>query len=125
MKTNLKIFAIAALLFAAPLFASASPPNAAATLKTGMYFTKDGKLNLFVENSHSKAARVIFRDSNNQIVYKTKTGYSKSLSGLKLDIDHLPDGKYTIEITNDKDTVIQAVQLETPKKERVLVPVNQ
>lgn len=121
MKTSLKLFAIATLIFAAPYFASATVPNTKATLKTGMYFSKDGKLNVFVENKSPKGAKVVVKDTHNQIVLEQRTARSVEVSGLKIDMDALPDGHYIVEVSNEKEKVAQAVQLDTPAKERRIV----
>jgi len=124
MKTNLKSFAIAVLTLAAPLFANAATPNGNTTLKTGMYVSKDGNLNVFVENQHTKPAKVVLKDANDKVVFERRTGYSKNTSGLKFDVNGLPDGQYTVQITNEKDTVTQALKLDTPKQERAFIPAQ-
>ena len=54
MKTNLKSLVVAILMCAAPMFVVAQQNNENASLKTGIYFSKDGKLNVFVENFSKK-----------------------------------------------------------------------
>jgi len=124
MKTNLKNFAIAIMLLAAPVLAAAQPKDDCTTLKTGIYFAKDGKLNVYVENLSSKSAKVVVKDAKDQIVYQKRNATSSTLTGLKFDMDGLPDGQYLIEISNDKDKVAQLVQLETPKKEKRIIAMN-
>lgn len=124
MKTNLKSLVVAILMCAAPMFVVAQQNNETASLKTGIYFSKDGKLNVFVENFSKKSANVQVKDANDQIVFQKRTGYTSSLTALKFDMDALPDGEYTIEVANDKDKITQVVSLETPKKERTLVAVQ-
>jgi len=122
MKNNLKAFVIAILTLAAPLFANATTPDGKPTLKAGMYVAKDGNLNIFVENKHSKPATVVVRDPNEKVIYERKTGYSKNVNNLKFDVNGLPDGQYTVQITNQKDTITQALMLDTPKQERAVIP---
>jgi len=124
MKSNLKTLAIAILAVAAPFFASATTPNSNATLKAGMYVSKDGNLNVFLENQHVKPATVAFKDANGKVIFERKAGYSKNLTGLKFDVNHLPDGEYTVQIANGKDTVSQVLKLATPQQERAFVPAN-
>lgn len=92
-----------------------------ASIKTGVYFSKDGKLNINVENSLNKMTKVQILDSRNQVVFQDSKRYPSHLSKLKVDVNQLPDGAYTVQVTNGKDTVNHNVQLETPQKERVLV----
>lgn len=89
-----------------------------------MYFSKDGKLNVFVENQSLKTAKIVVKDSHNQTVFEKRTNRSSSLTGLKFDLDALPDGQYVIEVSNDKEKIEQTVNLETPKKERTLVAMK-
>lgn len=124
MKTNLKLFVFTTLILVAPLFANATNPEAKATLRTGMYFSKDGKLNVFVENQSLKTAKIVVKDSHNQTVFEKRTNRSSSLTGLKFDLDALPDGQYVIEVSNDKEKIEQTINLETPKKERTLVAMK-
>lgn len=120
----MKTIALAALTLAAPLFASAATPNSTVSLKTGMYVSKDGNLNVFLENQHVKPATVVFKDANGKVLFERKAGYSKNLTGLKFDVNGLPDGEYTVEITNGKDAVTQSIKVETPKAERAIIPVR-
>ncbi len=91
------------------------------SIKTGVYFSKDGKLNINVENSLRKMTKVQIIDSRNQVVFQDSQKHPNRLSKLKVDVNQLPDGAYTVQVTNGKDTVNHNVQLETPQKERVLV----
>src|SRR5690606_32383904 len=70
MKTNLKAIALAALTLAAHLFASAATPNSNASLKTGMYVSKDGNLNVFLENQYVKPTTVVFKDANGKVLFE-------------------------------------------------------
>lgn len=124
MKTNLKAIALAALTLAAPLFASAATPNSNVSLKTGMYVSKDGNLNVFLENQYVKPTTVVFKDANGKVLFERKAGYSKNLTGLKFDVNGLPDGEYTVEITNGKDAVTQSIKVEPPKAERAIIPAR-
>ncbi len=78
-------------------------------------------MNVNIENSLNKAAKVLIRDKDNQVVLERKTMSHATLSTLKIEVADLPDGAYTVEVSNGRDRVTQNVQLETPKQERVLV----
>lgn len=125
MKTQIKTIACALLIATAPLFSAFATeqqqPAQKASLKTGMYFSKDGRLNVNIENSLNKAAKVLIRDKDNQVVLERKTMSHATLSTLKIEVADLPDGAYTVEVSNGRDRVTQNVQLETPKQERVLI----
>lgn len=110
------------LLTATPMFAAETQQAAkSSTLKTGMYFSKDGRLNINIENNSTRATKVLIKNVSNQIVFQKNTGWHSCISALKLDVNQLPDGEYQVEVSNGEDKVTQKVQLETPKQERVLV----
>ncbi len=110
------------LLSSASVFATGNEQVVnSSSIKTGVYFSKDGKLNINVENSLKKMTKVQIIDSRNQVVFQDSKKYPSRLSKLKVDVNQLPDGVYTVQVTNGKDTVNHNVQLETPQKERVLV----
>lgn len=125
MKTHVKSVIFALLVAATPLFAGTSQPDQQGkSLKTGIYFSRDGKLNINVENNSEKAARIQIKDYNNQVVYQKYTASTTPLSAVKLDVGQLPDGEYQVVISNGKDKIKQVLQLETPKVERLLVVGN-
>src|SRR5690606_3425891 len=111
MKTNLKSLVVAILMCAAPMFVVAQQNNENASLKTGIYFSKVGKLNVLEENFSKKSANVQVKDANDQIVFHIRTGYISSLTALKFDMDAIPEGAYTIEVANDKDKITRVVSL--------------
>ncbi len=121
MKNRFKVLALV-LMTALTIPALANEKQKAAkssTLKTGMYFSKDGKLNINFENHSDATAKILITDANQNVVFRKKAKPCSDISALKLDFDQLPDGRYNVEISNDKDKVTQNVQLETPKRERV------
>ncbi len=110
------------LLASTTMFAAGKQqPAASSSIKTGLYFSKDGKLNINIENNLNKMTKVQIIDSRNQVVFQKNDKPHSRLSKLKVDVNHLPDGAYTVQVTNGKDTVAQNVQLETPKKDRFLI----
>lgn len=122
MKTLFKALVCTMLLSSASVFATGNEQVVnSSSIKTGVYFSKDGKLNINVENSLKKMTKVQIIDSRNQVVFQDSKKYPSRLSKLKVDVNQLPDGVYTVQVTNGKDTVNHNVQLETPQKERVLV----
>lgn len=125
MKNQVKSAILALLISSTPLFAAESQPvTKANSLKTGIYFSKDGKLNINVENSADKLTRIQIKDELNRVVYQKNTHTSNNLSALKLDVGQLPDGAYKVVVSNKKDKLIQNLQIETPQSERILVVGN-
>jgi len=124
MKTNLKTFAIAVLAIAAPFFASATTPNSSASLKASMYVAKDGNVKVFLENQYAKPATIVVKDVNEKVLFEKKAGASKNLIGLKFDVNGLPDGDYTVQISNGKDTFTQVLKLSTPTQKRGFIPAS-
>ncbi len=119
MKNLVKTFVCTMLLASTTMFAGVNQqPAGSSSLKTGLYFSKDGKLNINIENNLNKMTKVQILDSSNQVVFQKNDRYTSRLSRLKVDVGNLPDGAYTVQVTNGKDTVAQNVQLETPKQER-------
>ena len=125
MKNLAKTFAFTILLTSGTLFAAGNQqPVTSSSIKTGLYFSKDGRLNINVENKLNKMTKVQILDSRNQIVFEKKEKYNSRLSKLKVDVNELPDGAYTVQVSNGRDTVSQNVQLETPKQERFRIVEN-
>lgn len=126
MKNQIKTI-VCALLIAVttPMFAAENQQvNKGKSLKTGIYFSKDGKLNINVENSSEKATKIQIKDVNNQVVFQKSTQSTNPLSALKLDVGQLPDGAYKVVVSNGSDKITHNLQLETPKAERVLIVGN-
>lgn len=122
MKTIVKSTLFAFLLTVTPMFAATTQPEGQTrSIRTGVYFSNDGKLNINVENHSEKSARIQIRNSNNQVVYQKHTTGASSLSAVKLDVAELPDGEYKVVVSNGKEKVKHTVQLETPAAERMLV----
>lgn len=121
MKTNLKSTLFALLVTVTPMFAATTQPEAQTkSVRTGVYFSNDGKLNINVENHSDKSARIQIRNSNNEVVYQKHTAGTTPLSAVKLDVEDLPDGEYKVVVSNGKDKVKHTVKLETPAAERTL-----
>lgn len=125
MKNQIKSVICALFLATTPMFAGGNQNiQKNKSLKTGIYFSKDGKLNINVENCSENSTRIQIKDTNNQVVYQKNTLSDNSLSALKLDVGQLPDGNYKVVVSNGKDRVTQNVHLETPAAERTLIVGN-
>ena len=122
MKNLFKALVCTMLLASASAFAAGNQQIVeSSSIKTGIYFSKDGKLNINIENSLEKKTKIQIVDSNNQVVFQENQKNPSRLSKLKVDVNQLPDGTYTIQVSNGKDTINQNVQLETPRKERIRI----
>lgn len=123
MKTSIRSAIFALLVAATPMFAviaQQSEPQTS-TLKAGLYFSNDGKLNINVENNFHKGAKIQILDNTGKVVYKKYTAGSTPLSSVKLDVAHLANGDYEVVVSNGKDQVKHPLQLGTSKPERSMV----
>jgi len=123
MKNSIKTFAVAIALFATAFTANAEEKEVSksAAFETGIYATKNGKINVRVDKLNSDSpTTLLLKNKNGEIVYRETVARSLQKFGRVLNLDELAAGKYEIEIASQGEKQSKTFELSESKVERVL-----
>jgi len=123
MKTSIKTFAVAAALIAASFSANADDKETKKStgFGTGIYTTKNGKINVLVDKVGTDApTTLLLKTENGQVVYKEIVGKKEQKFGRSLNVDELSAGKYEIEVSSNGMIQSKSFEVSEQKTERVL-----
>ena len=123
MKNSIKTFAVAIALFATAFTANAEEKEIGKTaaFETGIYATKNGKINVRVDKLNSDSpTTLLLKNKNGEIVYQETIAKNLQKFGRILNLDELAAGKYEIEIASQGEKQSKTFQLSESKVERVL-----
>ncbi|UFH52624.1 hypothetical protein [Spirosoma sp. KNUC1025] len=128
IKSLLLVFSISLIPVSASL-AESNPigrPAAAASYKTGIYTTSEGKLNIALDKEATGIVDVRFKHTSGKVLFSQRLCKKEKTSRIRLDMNELPDGDYQVEITNGVETTVHAVTISTkqPSTPSRLVAVN-
>ncbi|MFD2572206.1 T9SS type A sorting domain-containing protein [Spirosoma soli] len=103
-----------------------SRPTAAATYKTGIFSTADGKLQIALDKEKTGPVDIKLKNAEGKVLYAQHLGKKEQTARLRLNLSDLPDGAYQIEITNGVDTTTHKLTLSTnqPSTPSRLVAIN-
>ncbi len=90
-------------------------PATAASFKSGVYTTTQGKLSIALDKQTGGTVDVRLKNSEGAIVYSKRLSKNESTCRMRLDMSELPDGAYQLEITNGVEMTKQNVTLSTKK----------
>lgn len=132
MKTLIKSLALAlslGMVTTAATVAETNPigrPAAVATYKTGIYSTMTGTLSVAIDKEIGGSVDIRLKNAGGKALYSQHLGKSERTCRLRLNLNDLEDGVYTLEITNGVETTKQAVTLSTknPAMSSRIVAVN-
>ena len=123
MKNSIKTFAVAIALIATAFTANAEDKEVkkSAGFGTGIYTTKNGKINVLVDKvSAESSTTLLLKNENGDIVYKETVNKNQQKFGRTLNVDELGAGKYEIEVTSKGEKQVKSFELSEQKTERVL-----
>jgi len=123
MKNSIKTFAVAIALIAAAFTANAEDNEIkkSAGFGTGIYTTKSGKINVFVDKVNADSpTTILLKTKNGQVVYRETVGKNEQKFGRTLNVNELPSGNYEIEVSSKGEKQSKSFQLSEQKIERVL-----
>lgn len=123
MKNSIKTFAVAIALFATAFTANAEDKEIknSASFGTGIYATKNGKINVRVDKLNSDSpTTLLLKNKNGQVVYRETIAKNVQKFGRMLNLDELAAGKYEIEIASEGEKQSRTFELSESKVERVL-----
>lgn len=124
MKTYIKNIAVAFALVASFAFsanADDKETKKAASLNTGVYINKEGKINVFVDKPSSDFnTTLLIKNAAGEIVYSEVVQKDLQKFGRVLNVNELPAGKYEIKVSSKNDSQTKSFQLSEPVVERVV-----
>ena len=123
MKNSIKTFAVALALIAASFSANADDKETKKSMGfgTGIYTTKNGKINVLVDKISSETpTTLLLKNDKGEIVYQETVGKKMQKFGRTLNVDELSAGKYEIEVSSNGEKQSKSFELSEQKTERVL-----
>ncbi|MBE9466682.1 hypothetical protein [Dyadobacter subterraneus] len=124
MKTYIKNIAVAFAFvasFAFSAYADDKETKKAASLNTGVYINKEGKINVFVDKPNNDSnTTLLVRNATGDIVYREVVEKGNQKFGRVLNVNELPAGKYEIKVSSKNDSQTKSFQLSEPVVERVV-----
>ncbi|WP_077924150.1 T9SS type A sorting domain-containing protein [Spirosoma sp. 209] len=120
MKTLIASLALALSLTVASVApASANPITrparsaSVASYQSGVYTTAEGKVQIGLDKQPGGKVSIRLVNSQGQEVYQEQVGKRQQQVRLRLDVSGLPDGSYTLLISNGVETTTHALTIAT------------
>ncbi|SEI85533.1 hypothetical protein SAMN04487995_2504 [Dyadobacter koreensis] len=124
MKNSIKtiIFALAIITTASFAANAEDKENKkASSFGTGIYASRNGKINVLVDKQNANTATTLLvRSSQGNIVYRETIEKGNTKFGRLLNVSDLEPGRYEIKIISNKETQTKSFELSAPTTERVL-----
>lgn len=120
MKTLVNTLLVAfTLVSSAATFSTAKPivrpAKQAAAYEVGIYTAVDGKLRLALDKQKGGRVTVSMRNGQGNKLFTQYVGKGETKSRFCFDVNELPDGVYTVEISNGVQTTTHELTIATPK----------
>jgi len=120
MKTAAKSILIAfAFVLSLTSFSQANPignpAKPAATYATSLYTAVDGRLVLSLQKEAGQAVSVRLYQTNGATLFSQQVTKRQTKTQVRFDVSKLPDGSYTVEVSNGANVTTHQVQLQTPQ----------
>jgi hypothetical protein len=123
MKNSIKTFAVALAIVASAFTANAEDKETkkSAGFGTGIYTTKNGKINVLVDKASNEASTVLLlKTEKGDVVYREIVDKNNQKFGRALNVDGLATGNYLIEVTSNGEKQTKSFQLSEQTSERVV-----
>jgi hypothetical protein len=123
MKNSIKTFAVALAIVASAFTANAEDKETkkSAGFGTGIYTTKNGKINVLVDKASNDASTVLLlKTEKGDVVYREIVDKNNQKFGRALNVDGLATGNYQIEVTSNGEKQTKSFQLSEQTSERVV-----
>ena len=123
MKTSIKTLVCALALVATAFTANAEDKEIKKSVGfgTGIFASKDGKINVLVEKTNVNASTtILLKNAKGEIFYRETVAKNNQKFGRILNVDALEQGKYEIEVTSKGKTQSKSFELSAPSTERVV-----
>ncbi len=130
MKTNFKTLALAASLLIAPLAAALATtpgtvePKEPTAIEANNSLSVNAfrvagtaNLRMFIQKNDQSAVRVELKNEEGELFYESAIGKRANGKAYLLNLSELPNGHYTIEVSNRDKKVVKAFDLTTPARQ--------
>jgi hypothetical protein len=118
MKTSIKTIICAIALSASSVaFASGKSGKEAPKFEVSAYIAKDASLHVNVAKLSAGWVTVSLKDANNNEIYSENIGKNDLQYALKMNVNALADGNYTLKITSDNQTITKQISLVSERVE--------
>ncbi len=103
--------------------------NSCENFKIGMYRVVNTlTMNVLLEKEKGEQVDISLRDSAGKVIHQERVGKLAKKFGVKLNFSEVPDGRYTLEVSNAHESIVKKIDLSTNEvKEsdmRTLVAMN-
>jgi flagellar hook assembly protein FlgD len=124
MKTSIKTI-IAAFAFVTSFAFTANAEEKetrkTASLHTGVYVNKEGKINVLIDQpNHATNTTLLIKNEAGQVVYREVIEKGHQKFGRVLNVDELSAGTYQIEVSSKNNSQVKTFQLSEPQTERIV-----
>ncbi|QJD80259.1 T9SS type A sorting domain-containing protein [Spirosoma rhododendri] len=93
------------------------PVKQAAAYEVSMYTATNGNLRLALDKQKGGRVTVSMKNDKGNTLFTQYVGKRETQSRFMFDISALPDGVYTVEISNGAETKTQELTINTPKEQ--------
>jgi hypothetical protein len=91
------------------------PVKQAAAYEVAMYTATNGNLRLALDKQKGGRVTVSMKNDKGYTLFTQYVGKRETQSRFMFDISELPDGIYTVEVSNGTETTTQELTINTPK----------
>ncbi|NIJ54455.1 hypothetical protein [Dyadobacter arcticus] len=122
MKITIKTFAFAFAFIASTFAANAEDKETKASkFGTGIYPTKNGKINVLVNKADAESNTVLLlRNENGDVVYRETVGKDNQKFGRSLNMDQMEAGQYKLDVISGDEVQTKSFQVSEQQTERIL-----
>jgi len=124
MKNSFKTFACAFALIASVTFSAQAEDKEnkkASGFGTGIYKTKNGKINVLVDKQSNRANTILLvKNEKGEIFYREVIEKGNTKFGRLLNVQELEAGKYQINVISDKETQSKTFELSELQTGRIV-----
>ena len=125
MKTTVKILALAASLLVAPFAHATTPgtvePKERTSVEAANSFSVNARLlanrselRFHVQKNTPAPVRIEMKDADGEVLFTSTLGKQSNGKAYSFKVADLPDGRYTIEVSNRDKKDVKTVELKTP-----------
>jgi hypothetical protein len=118
MKTSIKtIICAIALSVSSVAFATGKGSKSAPKFEANTYVSKDASLHVNVTKLSAGWVTISLKDAKNNEVYSENIAKNDLQYALKMNVNALPDGNYTLEIASASQTITKQINLASERVE--------
>jgi len=124
MKKLFKTIVVALFVSALSVSAMATTnlePELEKTFQVGMYYDyNQGLIKTFFEKEKGDQLKVTFLDNNGDELSKAYVNKKSEVASLSFDVNTLPSGTYSLEVSNGEEVIRRSVEISNPKSTKIV-----